>query len=384
MDGAAHMRGQGLKIGRVFGIPIYLHLSWFIIFLIFTPSLAYQFEKTYPNWPPGRAWLVGSIASLLIFISVILHELGHSVVALRYKVPVERITLFIFGGLSQISREPATPLEEFNIAIAGPLVSFLLAGAFWVIGMLFRVSQPVAAAAHWLAWMNLILGVFNLAPGFPVDGGRLLRAAAWAITHNLDRATRIASRSGKWLAYTMILFGAWYAIYLHDLIDGLWLAFIGWFLLTAAQESYAQVAIREALTGLRAQDVMSLDLSSVPRNMSLEEYGHEVLRTGRRAHLVATDGQLQGLMTVGALNRVPRSEWSMTSVQAAMLPADRVRWAAPEEPVLHVLDRMQHEDVNQMPVLQNEPTPHIVGMVTRDSILRVIQARAELGRVHTQ
>src|SRR5262249_37756427 len=156
---------------------------------------------------------------------------------------------------------------------------------------------------------------------------------------------------------------------------GIWVAFIGWFLLTAAQESYAQVAIREALSGLSAANVMSQDLPTVPRDISLEEYGHIVLRTGRRCHLVSGDGHLAGMMTVHAMNRVPRDEWSNTSVQAAMLPLEKVRWASPEEPVLHVLDRMQNEDINQMPVLQNLPDMHVVGIVSRDSILRVIQAR---------
>lgn len=365
------------------GIPIFLHASWFIIFLLITPSLAAQFGGEHPAWTSSQYWAVGLLTSLLFFASVVLHELGHSSIALHYKIPVVSITLFVFGGLARIGREPERPSQEFNIAIAGPIVSFLLAGAFWELGRVASGNEMLNALAVWLAQMNFYLGAFNLAPGFPLDGGRILRAAAWAITGSFTRASRIASRSGKVLAYAVILVAAYVAMKI-DVVSGLWYAFIGWFLLTAAQESYSQVAIREALEGLCATDVMSLDLSSITRDISLEEYSHEVLRTGRRCHLVATGGQLHGLMTVHALNQVPRNEWHSTSVQAAMLPLDLVRWAMPEEPVLHVLDRMQTEDVNQMPVLQTLPEPHVIGMVSRDSILRVLQARAEIGKLPAQ
>jgi Zn-dependent protease len=374
-------RSPGLKIGRIFGIPIFLHPSWFIILVIVAPSLATQFAKDHPDWTAPQYWAVGILTSLLFFASVIIHELGHSVVAMRYKFPVVSITLFVFGGLARISRDPDKPLQEFNIAIAGPITSFLLAGIFFSLTRIAPANHMLVALGVWLGWTNVILGVFNLVPGFPMDGGRVLRAAAWAITGDYFRATRIASRCGQTVAFAMILGGAWF-FYKEDYGNGAWFVLIGWFLLTAARDSSSQVAIREALSGLLAADVMSRDLSSIARDISLEEYGHEVLRTGRRCHLVADGENLRGLMTVNALNQVPRDEWNMTSVQAAMLPLDRVRWAAPEEPVLHVLDRMQTEDINQMPVLQAEPTPHVVGMVSRDSILRVIQARAEIGKIH--
>lgn len=374
-------RSPGFKIGRILGIPIFLHPSWFIILVIVAPSLATQFAKDHPNWTAPQYWTIGILTSLLFFASVIIHELGHSVIAMRYKFPVVSITLFVFGGLARISRDPDKPLQEFNIAIAGPVTSFLLAGIFFSMTRIAPGNQMLAAVGIWLGWINVILGVFNLAPGFPMDGGRVLRAAAWAITGDYFRATRIASRCGQAVAFAMILGGAWF-FYKEDYGNGAWFVLIGWFLLTAAKDSSSQVAIREALSGLLAADVMSRDLSSIARDISLEEYGHEVLRTGRRCHLVADGENLRGLMTVNALNLVPRDEWNMTSVQAAMLPLDRVRWAAPEEPVLHVLDRMQTEDINQMPVLQAEPTPHVVGMVSRDSILRVIQARAEIGKIH--
>jgi Zn-dependent protease/predicted transcriptional regulator len=377
-------RGSGLKIGRVFGIPIFLHPTWFIFFILIAYLLAGQFAGPAAQTISVGNWIAAIVASLLLFASVILHELGHSVIAIRYKIPVVSITLYFFGGLARIAKEPEKPSQEFNIAIAGPIVSLALAGAFWGLSLALARNQLISSAAIWLARINGLMALFNLAPGFPLDGGRILRAAAWAITGSYARATRIASQGGKLIAYAMIIYGAYQALFASNIQGGIWIAFIGWFLLTAAQESYAQVAIREALEGLRAADIMSLDLPTVPRDISLEEYGHLVLRTGRRCHLVSSNGQLSGLMTTHALNTVDRNEWHNTSVQAAMLPLDKVRWAAPEEPVLAVLDRMQNEDVNQMPVLQSDPDPHVVGIVSRDSILRVIQARTEIGTISPQ
>jgi predicted transcriptional regulator len=269
-------------------------------------------------------------------------------------------------------------LQEFNIAMAGPLSSYFLAAVFYGVDRLFSGNAMISALAGWLALVNAVLATFNLVPGFPLDGGRVFRAAAWAVTGDFAKATRLATTAGRICAYAMILLGAWDAVLYHDWVGGIWLAFIGWFLLSAAQESYQQIAIRQALSGLRVADVMSLELPSVPRDISLEDYGQEVLRSGRRAHLVVTQGTLNGLISVHALSRTPRDDWNVTSVQAAMLPLDKMSWASPEEPVLKILERMQTEDVNQMPVLQRDPTPHVVGMISRENILRVIQAHASV------
>ncbi len=368
-------RAAGMKIGRVFGIPIYVHPSWFIIFALITFSLATQFAQQHPHWTQAQHWTLGIFTSLLFFCSVLFHELSHSVVAQAYKIPVVSITLFVFGGVAAISREPARARQEFNIAIAGPLSSYLLAAGFWLLTRIFPASEMLGALAGWLAQINFGLATFNLLPGFPLDGGRILRGIVWAVTGDYARATRFASTGGKLLAYVMIVTGLWQSL-TGQFTGGIWLAFIGWFLLNAAQESYAQLAARGALQGLHASDVMSQELPTVRRDISLEDYGHEVLRTGRRCHLVMADGELVGLMTVHAMKHVPREEWAVTSVQAAMLPRDQIHWAKPEEPVQALLERMRSEDVNQMPVVTNG---HVVGIVTRDSILRVIQARTEVG-----
>ncbi len=377
------VRGSGINIGRILGIPIYLHPSWFIIFALITFSLATQFASQHPHWSRAQHWSVGILTSLLFFGSVVFHELAHSVVALRYRIPVVSITLFVFGGLARIGREPASARQEFNIALAGPLSSYLLAVGFWLLTRVFPSSEMLGALAGWLAQINLGLATFNLVPGFPLDGGRILRALVWGVTGDYARATRFASRGGQLLAYVLIVAGIWQSL-TGGFVGGLWLAFIGWFLLTAAQESYAQVAIRGALEGLRAADIMSQELPSVSRSISLEDYVHELLHTGRRCHLVVDNGQLLGMMTVHALNRVPRENWAITSVQAAMLPREQIRWAAPEEPVLGLLERMQSEDINQMPVLAGGPPWRVMGIITRDSILRVIRARTEVGELAGQ
>ncbi len=371
---------SGIRIGRIFGISIYLHPSWFLIFALITLSLRTQFTAQHPSWSPAQHWMLGVITSLLFFGSVMFHELSHSLVAKHYKIPVASITLFVFGGLARIGREPSSARQEFNIAIAGPISSFFLSAVFYFVGRYSGNLEMVGATSRWLAEINFILAAFNLAPGFPLDGGRVLRSIAWRITDDFSKAARIASRTGQLFAYVMIFAGIWIALQ-GNWFGGLWWVFIGWFLLSAAQESYAQVAIRNTLAGVNAADIMSQDVPTMPRDLSLENYVHEVLRTGRRCHIVTGKGAPVGLVTFHAAQGIPRDEWPNTSIQAAMRPMDKIKWAAPSEPVLSVLERMQAEDINQMPVLEDG---RVVGMIARDSILRVLQARLQVGHLAEQ
>lgn len=382
---ATQAQPTGLRIGRIFGIPIYLHATWFIMFALITFPLAAQFKKEHTDWSLAQCWLLGIAICVIYCGSIVFHELGHSVVAMLYKIPVHSITLFVFGGLSQISREAENAKQEFNIALAGPLSSFLLGGIFLLFERLAPPGSMTQSVCTWMGLLNFLLGVFNLLPGFPMDGGRVLRAVIWGATGNFEKASRIASRSGQLVAYLMIMLGIW-AIVQQDSeasrlvggwFGGLWLAFIGWFLLSAAQETYTQVAVRTTLAGLSAADVMSPDVPTVPRDISLENYVQEVLRTGRRCHVVTGNGMAVGLVTLHRVQLFPRDEWANTSIQAAMVPQNGIHWVLPSEPVMGVLERMQSEDVNQMPVLQES---HIIGMISRDSILRVIQTRLHAHR----
>jgi len=370
---------QGIRIATIRGIPIYLDLSWILVFGLITFSLSSYFAQEHPQWTSSQHWALALLTSILFFSSVVFHEMAHSVVAQHYKIKVISITLFLFGGLARIGREPSQAIQEFNIAIAGPLASGFLAGMFFGLTLLFPEHAMFGALAKWLFVTNGWLALFNLLPGFPLDGGRIFRALVWGVTKDFARATKVAGASGKLVAFGMISIGVWYAVR-GEWMSGVWIGFIGWFLLNAAQASMAQVTIRETLTGLCAADVMSHEVPSIPGNLSLEEYSSEVLRTGRRVHVVTNDDRLVGLMNVAALNQVPRDEWSMNSVQAVMVPRDRILWAAPEEPLQRLLERLISADVNQMPVVSQgeDGAAHIIGMVTRDAILRVIQTRSEL------
>jgi Zn-dependent protease len=374
---AQQARGSGIRLGQVFGIPIYLHPSWFIIFVLITAFLRAQFASQHPGWTPAQDWALGIGASVLFFASVIFHELSHSVVALRYRIPVKSITLFMFGGVSSIERDASSAKQEVTIAVVGPLSSLFLAGCFWLAAHHWHGNEMVSSASMWLAGINLLLALFNLVPGFPLDGGRILRGIAWGITGDFAKATRIASNAGRVFAYLMILIGGWEALN-GNWVNGLWTAFIGWFLLNAAQESIAQVTIRNTFTGVRAEDIMTRDIPTVPRDISLEEYMQEVLRTGRRCHIVTGAGRPVGLVTLHAVRSVPREEWGSTSIQAAMMPISRIHSASPDEPALGVLERMQNEDINQMPVISDG---QIVGMIARDTILRALQTRLQVGHL---
>jgi len=375
------MNRASFRIARILGIPIYLDASWLLIFGLITYDLSkIVFPGMNLNWTQTQYWSAGFLTSLFFFGSVLFHELAHSVVAKYYKIPVHSITLFIFGGIARIGREPSKPIQEFNIAAAGPLASFFLAGAFGAMMLAFRANPKIVEPAEILGRSNFFLAVFNLVPGFPLDGGRIFRAMIWGITKNFSRATMVAGSSGKVVAYAMMGVGGYQAFFKNDWVSGLWLGLIGWYLLTAAQQSITQMTIRDALAGLHASDVMSHEVPTINGNMTLDEYGAEVLRTGRRCHLVLSGDRLVGMMNVHTLNAVPRSEWANNSVQAAMIPRDKIQWTSPDEPLLRLLERLLTADINQMPVVRGaaDEAPQIVGIVTRDSILRVMQTHSEL------
>jgi Zn-dependent protease/predicted transcriptional regulator len=368
------MRSEGFQIGRINGIPILLHPSWFLIFALIAYSFVSEFAALHLNIPTPRLW-----ASGLFFGSLVFHEMAHSIIAKHYKIPVVSITLFVFGGVARIARDPGRAIEEFNIAVAGPISSFLLAGGFWLVERQAGSNQILAALTGSLAVINLALAIFNLIPGFPLDGGRIFRAIVWGITKDYSRSTRIAARGGQIVGYGMIAAGVATAVSdyapLGGMISGIWLAFIGWFILNAARQSRAQSEARGALEGLSVADIMSPELPTIGRAISLEDYARELLRTGRRAHLVVAHEQLVGLMTAETLHSVPQQDWDVTSIQAVMLPKNKLHWAAPEEPALSLLDRMRNIGMQQMPVIAGGS---VVGIVTRDSILRVLQTRHEL------
>jgi Zn-dependent protease/predicted transcriptional regulator len=375
------LRG-GIPIGKAFGISLRLHYSWFFIFALVTWALAAAYFPTvYPTWSLSARITAGLITSVLFFASVLVHELMHSIVAQRQGIPVQSITLFIFGGVSQITSEPKQPRDEFRMAIVGPLSSLVIGGI--LLGVYYQwgsvdtfTVQFITAIAYWLGYINLVLGIFNLIPGFPLDGGRVLRSLIWWRSHNLRSATRIASNIGRVVGFIFIFVGI-YLIFRGNWVNGIWLALIGWFLESAAVGSYQQLLMQEMLKGHVASEVMSSDCVVVPPDMTIDHLVNgNILTSGRRCFPVGSGSQIMGLMTLHNVKEVPREQWSIETVKEAMTPFDKLKWVRPDEELSSVLRILTEDNVNQVPVVQNN---EIVGMVSRENLLNFVHVRSRLG-----
>ena len=372
------MTGNTLRLGRILGIEIKLDYSWFIVFVLVTWSLAGQvFPSSYPGWSRTAYWALGLITALLFFASVVAHELAHSVVSQRYGVPVHDITLFIFGGAAHISEEPKTARGELVMALAGPLTSLLLSGLFGVLWFLSRgTSSYLHAISAWLAGINLTLAVFNLIPGFPLDGGRVFRAMVWAISGNLRLATRVASGLGRLVAFAFIVAGVW-QFFAGNLVNGLWIAFIGWFLENASANTYRHLALHEMLAGHKVSEIMTKECAHIPANLTVDALVNDVLLpTGRRCFPVEEGGHVQGLVTVHRIQQLARQQWPHTRVDEVMIPRDQLKTVGPDDELTDVLERMTAEDVNQLVVVEGD---NLLGLVARDGLLNYIRLRGELG-----
>lgn len=367
-----------ISIGRILGIPIGLDISWFLIFILLTWTLAVSyFPVEFSNWSTSEYWIVGAVTSILLFASVLLHELGHSVVALRYKIPVKSITLFIFGGLAQIGAEPPSAAAEFWIAIAGPLVSFGLAAVFALLRPLVAAFAPLLALAEYLAYINGTLALFNLLPGFPLDGGRVFRAIVWGITHSLRRATLVAANVGRVIAFLFILGGV-YIIFTGNLWSGLWIAFIGWFLESAASAQLSQQRIQDLLAGHRVADAMSEGCPRVPSNSSLQDlFDHHIIGGARRCLVIMDQDLPVGLLTIHNIKDVPRNEWATTTAGGVMTPMAQLKTARPDTELPEVLMEMDRDGVNQMPVTSDGK---IVGMLSREDVISYLRTMQDLSR----
>ena len=354
------------------GSRIGIHYSWFIIAWLITFSLAARFRVVDRDWGRGVVWGAAVVTAVLFFVCLLAHELAHSLVARAHKLPVRGITLFALGGVSTIEKEAADATTEFLIAIVGPLTSVVLGAAmFWsakaVAGSLDAGSQtPGIAILYWLGTINLGLGVFNMLPGFPLDGGRVLRALVWWITGSMDRATMIAARAGQGMAVVFIVLGI-YQFFRGAGLNGLWIAFIGWFLLQAAGANYQEVEVEHALAGVRAGDLMSRDCAQVPGPTSVQDFVDEfLLRTGRRCFFVTVRDGIAGLITPHEVRALDRTLWPVTPVQQIMKPLDKVRAVAPETAAMEALELMAREDLNQLAVISDH---RVEGMLSRSNIL---------------
>src|SRR5437868_470126 len=372
-----------VKLGRISGISIGLHYSWFIIAVLIVLSLADRFHAVNPRWGEAVIWAAAIVTAGLFFVTLLLHELAHSLLAKARGLRVRTITLFALGGVSQIESEASDAKSEFWIAIVGPITSLtigiILLAIAWLAGWLpgTEPATPVAAVLLWLGYINLTLAAFNMIPGYPLDGGRVLRAAIWWITRSSDRATRLAAQVGQVVAFIFILLGLFRFFVVKD-VGALWLAFIGWFLLDASRASYVQVELTAGLRGRRVGDLMDRDCATVPGHLSLQDFVNEyLLHSGSRCYVVVQDDQLTGLITPNEVKRVPRELWPQTSVQSVMRPLGQLRTVSPETSALEALEMMSSADINQLPVVSNG---RLEGLFSRSHVLRILRTNAELHR----
>ena len=369
------MRGN-VSLGRVFGIPLRLHYTWFIIFALVTSSLV-LYPLVEPPYPPiEQRIILGILTSLLLFASIITHELAHSILAIRNNIPVKEITLFVFGGVSQITKEATRPRTELLIAIVGPLTSLALAGIFY--GLHLLLTGLAASLMQWLALINVALAVFNLIPGFPLDGGRILRALIWQRTDDYHKATRIASKVGQGVAYAFMAGGLALMIVVRELwFNGLWFILIGWFLRNAARASYQQVLLRDAFIGVTARQLTDYGCPLIPPHLNLMELAQQyILPTGRSCFPISLGAELEGMVTLQQLKKVPRTRWAITSVQDIMTPASKLKVAYPDQDILSVLQEMNGENANHIPVIE---AGKVIGIINREDIARFLRTRADFG-----
>jgi Zn-dependent protease/CBS domain-containing protein len=374
------MKSQ-IKLGTVFGVELGLHYSWLVIALLITFSLVSQFHSVNRDWSEELIWTTAIITGVLFFACLFAHELSHALVARARGLPIHKITLFLLGGVAQIEKEASDPKTEFWMAVVGPITSgllglILLACARFV-GWSAQVppASPGTALLVWLGYINLALGAFNMIPAFPLDGGRVLHAILWWAMGDAERSTRAAAVVGQIIAVLFIAFGI-LRFFQGAGLGGLWIAFIGWFLLQAAGATYLQVRAGSLLRGLLVKDVMSTECAKVDRGMSVEEFAHkQLLRTGRRCFLVMEDDRLVGLITANELRAMPPDRWPYTTVRELMRPIGKIHVVSQDMPATEALQIMGQEDVNQLPVMSNG---RVEGIVTRAALIEVLRSRATL------
>jgi len=366
-----------ISIGRIFGITVELDYSWFLILGLLTWMLAVSYYPTeFHGWSPGEYWLMGAVTAVMLFVSVLLHEFGHSLVAMSYGIRVPRITLFLFGGVSQIEAEPTSAMAEFWIAIAGPAVSFLLAFLFWELRPLVAGVAPLLALTKYMALLNLLLGVFNLIPGFPLDGGRVFQAIVWGVTRSYQRATVAAATTGRFVGFAFIFFGVWQALG-GNFFNGLWIAFIGWFIESAAGGQLQQQLLKGMLSGHKVSEVMDRNFEPISGSLTLQDLvDHHILAQGRRFFIVENGTGASGLLTLADIKRVPRSAWPAAHVAEAMVPSEKLISIPADAEVWTALEKMGRDGVNQLPVVSNGK---IEGVLSRDGLLNFLQVLKTIG-----
>jgi Zn-dependent protease len=370
------MLESSLKIGSVAGIRIGIHYTWLIVFVLISWTLNRYFAASHPDWSSATTLAASVISALLFFGSIILHELGHSIVAIRRGITVRSITLFIFGGVAQSERDSDSALTEFLVAIAGPMVSLLLAGFFDVMRIVLSpISDVAMEACRWLSIINFAVALFNMVPGFPLDGGRVFRSLVWGATGNAAKGMSWAVAAGKIVAYGLMGLGIYASLSIGSIFGGIWYFAIGWFLLVSAQASARAFTVDRVTHGLTVRDLMVREAPTVAAATSIADWINEdVLTEGTRADIVLDNGRAVGLVSVTDSKKVPREHWATTTLREIMTPMSGLKTLAPDMPAAAALEQMAGLSLNEMPVLEGA---EIVGWVDREHLAKLLRLRME-------
>lgn len=362
-----------MKLFRLLGITFQIDLAWIFVFALMAFSLATQFSKEYSNWSVTHYWMVGIVTCLLFFFSIILHELAHCLVARAAGLPVQSITLFILGGVSQIGKEAQRPGIEFLVSVAGPLASVAISAACAVLHLASRTNlETVAAVAEWLAEINLVLVLFNLIPAFPLDGGRILRSALWGILGDFSRATRVASAVGRTTSVLLFLVAVLLVV-IGQFTYSLWMSLIGWFLWVASRQNQRQADLRDSLAGLTASDLMDAHCPRIQTGTSLTTLENSVETNSQpRRFLVLNGGKLEGILSWEQVTAVAKDLWDQTRIEALMTPLASLRWVRPQQGVVHILEAMDREGIWHVPVVDNG---QLLGVLGRADVYRYLRHR---------
>jgi Zn-dependent protease/CBS domain-containing protein len=389
---------NGFRLGRFFGIDLHIDWSWLLIFALVSWSLNSMFREIHPEWTALAQWGLALLGALLFFISVLAHELAHSIMARARGIPVKNITLFLFGGVSNIQKEPTSPMAELLIAIVGPLTSFLLGGIFLVLGIggaaLGEISMtsstgllpqlgPLNTMFMWLGSVNILLGIFNLIPGFPLDGGRVLRSILWAITDDVVKATRWASVVGQIIAWLLVLAGVFMLFGIQvpllggGIANGMWIIFIGWFLQNAAVQNYQKAVVQDILGNVPVEKIMNPDVPVVPADIKVDDLVEKhIMKTDNQAFIVFDEDKMVGLVSIDDVRKLSNEERQNETVRDIMTPSKELVVVAPNENAAEALDRLQNRKIRQLPVVNGN---RIVGLLRRKDILRWLELQSQTG-----
>lgn len=374
------MFGRRFKLFTLLGFEVRVDLSWLVIAILVTWSLA---EGVYPHFLEGLStgayWIMGVLGALGLFASVVFHEFGHSIVARRVGIPMQGITLFIFGGVAEMGDEPPTPKSEFLMAIAGPIASVLLAIALWIVG--FGISaagwpEPVYLVISYLAWINTVLVIFNMVPAFPLDGGRVLRSALWAWKGSLRWGTKVAASIGSGFGLLLIGFGIVNVFLAVNIIGGIWWVLLGLFMRAASQMSYQQVLLRRALEGEPVRKFMNDHPLTLPKEARVKDIIEDyVYRHHFKLYPVTENGKLLGCVTLDRLKQVPKEEWETRTAEDLIHPCSEENTISPEEDSVKALSAMKRSQTSRLMVVEQD---RLVGIVSLKDLLNFLSLKVEM------